>query len=83
MELDRKEKVAYLTMQELNSLLEYSHSLPTGQTPGKLWRRRAGKTGWWIGQYGEPSEDGKTIPIYWHEVYIVTPSMVATDDAKV
>lgn len=50
------------TVEAFDALPEYSHTLPTGQTPGKLWKRKArgrkpgdvypGNTHLWvIGQY--------------------------------
>jgi hypothetical protein len=55
-----------LTQRELDSMLEYSSSYPTGTTPGKRWKRRDG-TGWVIGEY-DPADDGKgpTIAINWY-----------------
>ncbi len=67
-----------MTERELNSLGEYSASLPTGQTPGKRWKKHVGsydrqfiaaggKPFWIIGEY-DPNDDGKgkTIEINWY-----------------
>lgn len=76
-----------LTERELADLLDYSCSFPTGTTTGKRWKRNLnfGRKGgpfepvWIVGEYGEPSEDGKTIEIKWYdtepaETQLTTPS---------
>jgi len=70
-----------LTQAELGELLEYSCSLPTGQTPGKRWKRNdnayrtpAQPPHWSIGEYGTPYPEGHEyygdIPIRWYNVEI-------------
>lgn len=78
MELDRNNKVAYMTMAEFRALPEYSMSLPTGTTTGKIWKRDSNwnerrrdkrlTTIWKLGQYGEVQ--GEDILIHWYEVCI-------------
>lgn len=78
MELDRSDKVAYMTMAEFNALLEYSTTLPTGQTEGKVWKRQSNigacqrkpKTPpkWLLGEYGKVA-DGH-IAIHWYDIAI-------------
>lgn len=57
-----------LTREELDALLEYSHSLPTGTTIGKRWRRRVPAelfgVDWFVGQF-IPSELAGTVGIRW------------------
>lgn len=40
----------YLFWWEFETMLDYSHSLPSGTTPWKMWRRK-GPDGWYVGQY--------------------------------
>lgn len=63
-----KEEV--IDLAELESLLEYSTTLPTGTTIGKRWRRArrpgARVTEWWIGTYVEhPDPDRVGIEWVW------------------
>lgn len=60
---------AYLTYRLFKTIPEYTTTLPTGQTPGKLWRCRGYPNGWLLGMYGDPEE--KTVPIYWLDVVII------------
>lgn len=50
------------------AFLGYDFSLPTGTTPGKLWRRSAGDRHF-VGQYGFP--EGDTVPIFWRQVLFI------------
>lgn len=74
MKLDLEAKAAYMTMSEFKGLLEYSHSLPTGTTTGKVWKRHMNwdkpkdPKVWWLGQYGEVQ--GTSILIHWYNIYI-------------
>ena len=52
-----------LTQQEVDSLLEYSHSLPTGKVIGKKWK----------GYFNVPSKDGKLEPTLLLCEYVVDP----------
>lgn len=71
---------AFLTTAQLRALPEYSTTLPTGQTPGKQWRRaqrpwhNRASDEWWLGQYGEPYPEGHKhhgqIPIYWKQIVV-------------
>lgn len=69
-----------LTAREWKELGEYSCTLPTGQTPGKMWKCHVGSHApyhlrnseplyWLVGEYGSPSADGKTIAIHWYRPY--------------
>ncbi|RWC91701.1 MAG: hypothetical protein EOS72_03330 [Mesorhizobium sp.] len=73
-----------LTQAEFDALDEYSATLPTGQTPGKRWKRHdgafdrefldaGGKPVWLIGEFGEVSADGKTVALNWYVPVIVVP----------
>lgn len=74
--------VMRLTPEEFTKLGEYSGSLPTGTTPGKMWRRldgdfdlelkrQGGSPLWMIGQY-DPNcpEDAPRIAIHWYRPVI-------------
>lgn len=67
------EHAAYMTHAEFLALPEYSATLPTGQTEGKRWRRHLKDGRWFMGEYGGVDDQGRLI--YWHEIYITTPSM--------
>jgi hypothetical protein len=56
---------------ELESMGEYSSTLPTGQTIWKQWRCRAldEPSGWVVGQY-VPSLDPKYVGIRWYRVVL-------------
>ena len=71
-----------LTRKELGDLLEYSTSLPTGTTPGKVWKRRippwAPKNAsgvWWRGVFGKPYPEGHPhhgqVPIGWRRIVVL------------
>lgn len=47
---DKPTPLVFLLARELVLLPEYSHTIPTGTTPGKRWRRRTG-TSWLMGAY--------------------------------
>jgi hypothetical protein len=61
-----------LNPMTFDELREYSSSLPTGQTPGKVWKARL-RSGWWLGRYGDPYPKGHehhgSIPIDWWPIY--------------
>lgn len=46
-----------LWRDELDQLLEYSTTLPTGFRDGKTWKRKHWGGSWWIGAY-----------VLWHDV---------------
>lgn len=62
---------------ELESMGNYSLSLPTATTAFKMWRRCTDRHEghpfnpgqWMVGQY-LPSSDGKTVPIRWFRVVL-------------
>jgi hypothetical protein len=60
---------------ELRDLLEYSHSLPTGTTIGKRWRRRV-VGGWVLGTY-VPHPNPDLVGIRWEQAVVIP------DDADV
>ncbi len=61
----------WLTLEQFDELLDYSCSIPTGQTIGKRWKRHEPyvhdpkvKTVWYMGQYVD-HEDPDKIGIRW------------------
>jgi len=75
-----------LTPAQFFELPEYSCTYPTGTTTGKRWRRldgahdhsfirRGGKPQWMIGEYGEPTPDGKSVKLIWWRPVIIVPAL--------
>jgi hypothetical protein len=72
---------AFIHPKAFARLDEYSCSLPTGTTPGKVWKRNSGfgRPGygdeWWLGQFGEPYPEGHkhhgSIPIMWLRLVVI------------
>jgi hypothetical protein len=60
-----------MSRSEVDRLLEYSHSLPTGTIVGKQWKRRDGE-GWILGTYIECS-DPKYLNIKWERIVLSAP----------
>ena len=71
-----------IRQRDFEALPEYSATYPTGQTPGKRWKRldgshdhnwlRAGGIPrWYILEYGQVSPDGKTISILRYRPVII------------
>jgi len=86
MKLDREAKIAEMSMAEFNSLPEYSRSLPTGTTQGKVWKRHVNwnkpeeSKEWWLGEYGEHTpiadRDGEaSVAIHWYYIAITVESL--------
>jgi hypothetical protein len=72
-----------LAWPAFRDLPEYSATMPTGTTPGKMWRRldgdfdldfkaKGGQPRWMIGQY-DPNcpDDAKTIRTFWYRPIIM------------
>lgn len=69
-----------LTLQQFRALPNYSCTLPTGTTAGKMWRRAARyhrqglSDEWWQGCFGEPYPEGHRyhgqVPITWRRIVI-------------
>lgn len=72
MKLDREARIAEMSMAEFEGLLEYSSSIPTGQTKGKVWKRHMANGDWWLGEYGET--EGTNILIHWYHIGITVGS---------
>lgn len=79
-----KLRVVVLTPREFEDLPEYSCSIPTGTTTGKMWRRHngshdqeykrsGGRCRWIICGYGQPTADGKNIKIHYYRPIISVP----------
>lgn len=65
-----------LNRETLPALMDYSRSLPTGQRPGKVWRRHLPAVDeWWLGRYGDPYPEGHefhgSVPIDWWRIYVI------------
>lgn len=64
-----------LTRVELHALPTYSMTLPTGQTPGKAWKRRHMDGSWTRGMFGKPYPEGHEfhgqIPINWKPIVVI------------
>ena len=60
------------TPEEFAGLLEYSCSIPTGTTIGKVWKcnknafRGERRPDWWIGRYAESQRPGR-VRIIWRK----------------
>lgn len=55
-----------LTEKELTALPEYSHSVPTGTTIGKRWRRLTVEKTWIVGEY-QQDPDPNFVIIKWYK----------------
>jgi hypothetical protein len=71
---------AFIHPKAFARLLEYSTTLPTGTTPGKVWKRDArwwdrGGSEWMLGQFGNPYPEGHkhhgSIPILWRRLVVI------------
>jgi hypothetical protein len=66
----------YLTERGLAALPDYSCSLPTGVTIGKVWKRRIDyydeSKGWYLGTY-EDINDPERVGIRWRPICVLTP----------
>lgn len=64
-----------MTQAEVDALLEYSTTLPTGKTLGKRWKRQlyvGPKRGVWVlGEYVE-DPDPAYVGIRWREITVAT-----------
>lgn len=74
--MSRSDLKIFLYWWELESMPEYSCSLPSETTIGKVWRcdimaynKRAVLPLWYVGIYGE-SDDPDVRLIHWHEVVL-------------
>lgn len=61
--------VIVLSQAELNSLPEYSWSLPTGTTIGKRWKCLHRHSGWFMGEYLKSSLP-KTVDTHWSRIVV-------------
>lgn len=77
-------KLAYLTEEALHKVGEYSCSLPTGTTLGKIWARNDNAftpdpiPDWWLGQYVD-DPDPKQVGIIWRKIEI-RPKCLTCDE---
>lgn len=65
--------LVFMERAEMEALPEYSHTLPTRQTIGKQWRRRAATatSGWVRGEYVEHT-DPALVGIVWCEIALTS-----------
>lgn len=71
----------FLTAAQWRALPDYSTTLPTGTTEGKMWRRadhprfNRVSDAWHMGRFGKPYHAGHRfagqIPIIWRQIVIV------------
>lgn len=63
-----------LTQREVDDLLVYEWSLPTGKTIGKRWKRtdQRSPSGWAMGTYA-PDPDPNMVQIHWFHIVIAPP----------
>lgn len=83
----------FMTMAQLRSLREYSTSLPTGTTEGKVWKRadqpryNRVSDAWHMGRYGRPYHAGHQfagqIPIIWRQIVVVDAPRLWPRDVRV
>lgn len=59
--------VERVSKKAFDSLPEYSCSIPTGKTIGKVWKRKC-EDGWVIGEYTQADE--KNVYIQWRKLEI-------------
>lgn len=81
--LNKGTETARLSCEEFKKLPEYSTTLPTGTTPGKLWKREQSemrgtedykRLGWYIGEYEDIPGDPNHIAINWYKItHIIIP----------
>ena len=64
--------LVFILARELDALLEYSTSIPTGTAAGKRWKRRIGAR-WYLGAYyTSPQLEAEELTgIAWFEVCVV------------
>ena len=59
----------YLYQWELESMPEYSHTIPSGQVPGKWWRcRMRGRSGWKVATFTINEANTELIRVNWLKV---------------
>ena len=61
---------AVMTRREFDELMEYSTSLPSGTTIGKIWKCHARNDTWWLGEYCETTLVGM-VDIKWRRIHVV------------
>lgn len=83
--MTKTDQTAYVSQRELEELLEYSSSLPTGTTIGKVWKRKIfdQQSGRFTGRYRlgeyvpetvEPWKSKGYVGIQWRDVVIGEPA---------
>lgn len=74
--MTNKLEVERISRSLFDKLPEYSCTIPTGTTIGKVWRRKKDyydeSKGWLIGEYvTDPQGDPKMVGIQWREPLII------------
>ncbi len=54
---------AFIPESAIRQLSDYSHSMPSGVYPGKMWRATFKLDGPWLLWYGALSEDGQHVEV--------------------
>lgn len=71
-----EEDGAYMDKREFDGLLEYSTTMPTGTTIGKVWKREmprgAKMPDWWLGEYYDIHSE-ISVGIRWRKIFIEPP----------
>ena len=67
-------RVRMIIQRELDALLDYSCSIPTRCTIGKVWKRRVNyrdeSKGWLMGEYVESNGSGR-VGIKWSRIVVL------------
>ena len=58
----------WMSQKEFDNLLEYSTTIPTGVTIGKVWKRRGLGNSWFMGEYVDVGAE--MINIKWRTIVI-------------
>lgn len=61
--------VIVMSQEYFNNLGTYDHSLPTGTSIGKRWKKSDGKGGWKMGEYVADA-DPKKVGIRWTTIRV-------------
>lgn len=64
------DKDAVIVRRDFERLHEYSSTLPSGTTIGKIWRLHARDDSWWLGEYCESRVAGM-VDIKWRRIHVV------------
>lgn len=68
-EIEIDDKHAVMSQSSFDKLLNYSHSIPTGTTPGKMWRCKCFDR--WVLRWYEKHQNPSLVTINQREILIV------------